>query len=123
MRRREFIVGLGSATLAWPLAARGQQPAMRVIGFLSPQSAEVDYKDVTVPFLQGLKETGYVEGKNVAVEYRYAENQIDRLPAGRPPLSQKAGRGGPPQYFLPFAASWPSWSSLFLVSRLWHYLP
>jgi putative ABC transport system substrate-binding protein len=53
---------------------------MPVIGFLSPQSAEADYKDVTVPFLQGLKETGYVEGQNVAVEYRYAENQFDRLP-------------------------------------------
>ncbi len=54
---------------------------MPVIGFLSAQSAEDDYKNVTVPFLQGLKETGYVEGQNVAVEYRYAENQFDRLPA------------------------------------------
>jgi putative ABC transport system substrate-binding protein len=53
---------------------------MPVIGFLSPQSAEAGYKDVTVPFLQGLKETGYVEGQNVAVEYRYAENRFDRLP-------------------------------------------
>src|SRR5215470_318577 len=53
---------------------------MPVIGFLSAQSAELDYKNVTVPFLQGLKETGYVEGQNVAVEYRYAENQYDRLP-------------------------------------------
>jgi putative ABC transport system substrate-binding protein len=52
---------------------------MPVIGVLSAQSAEVDYKDVTIPFLQGLKETGYVEGQNVAVEYRYAENQLDRL--------------------------------------------
>jgi putative ABC transport system substrate-binding protein len=57
-----------------------QQTAVPVIGFLSPQSAEVDYKDYTVPFLQGLKETGYVEGRNVAVEYQYAENQYDRLP-------------------------------------------
>jgi putative ABC transport system substrate-binding protein len=54
---------------------------MPVIGFLSGQSAEVDYKVVTVPFLQGLKETGYVVGQNVAVEYRYAENQYDRLTA------------------------------------------
>jgi putative ABC transport system substrate-binding protein len=54
---------------------------MPVIGLLSYQSAEVDYKNVTVPFLQGLKETGYVDGQNVAVEYRYAENQLDRLPA------------------------------------------
>jgi len=52
-----------------------------VIGFLSPQSAEIDYKNVTVPFLQGLKETGYVEGQNVTVEHRWAENQYDRLPA------------------------------------------
>jgi putative ABC transport system substrate-binding protein len=80
MRRREFIAGLGSAA-AWPLAARAQQPAMPVIGLLSSQSVEIDHKDVTVPILQGLKETGYVEGQNVAAEYRYAENQLDRLPA------------------------------------------
>jgi putative ABC transport system substrate-binding protein len=80
MRRRDFIAGLGSAA-AWPVVAWAQQPAMPVIGFLSAQSAEVDYKDVTVPFLQGLKETGFVDGQNMAVEYRYAENQYDRLPA------------------------------------------
>jgi putative tryptophan/tyrosine transport system substrate-binding protein len=80
MRRRQFIAGLGSAA-AWPLAARAQRPAVPVVGFLIPQSADDDYKMVTVPFLQGLKETGYVEGQNVAVEYRYAENQLDRLPA------------------------------------------
>jgi putative ABC transport system substrate-binding protein len=79
MRRRDFIAGLGSAA-AWPMAARAQQAAVPVIGYLSPQSANIDYKNVTVPFLQGLKETGYVEGQNVAVEYRWAENQIDRLP-------------------------------------------
>jgi putative ABC transport system substrate-binding protein len=80
MRRREFIAGLGGA-VAWPLAAWAQQPAVPVIGFLSPQSADDEYKSFTVPFLQGLKETGYVEGQNVAIEYRWAENQIDRLPA------------------------------------------
>jgi putative tryptophan/tyrosine transport system substrate-binding protein len=80
MRRREFIAGLGSAA-AWPAVARAQQPAVPVVGFLIPQSADEDYKMVTVPFLQGLKDTGYVEGQNVAVEYRYAENQLDRLPA------------------------------------------
>jgi len=80
MRRREFIAGLGSA-VAWPVVARAQQAAVPVIGFLSAQSAELDYKDATVPFLRGLKETGYVEGQNVAIEYRYAENQYDRLPA------------------------------------------
>jgi putative tryptophan/tyrosine transport system substrate-binding protein len=68
---------LGSAS-AWPLAARAQQPAVPVIGFLSSQS---DLEYITVPFLQGLKETGYVAGQNVVVEYRYAENQLDRLPA------------------------------------------
>ena len=80
IRRRELIAGLGSAA-AWPLVALGQQPTIPVIGFLMPQSADDDYKTVTVPFLQGLKETGYVEGQNVAIEYRWAENQYDRLPA------------------------------------------
>jgi putative tryptophan/tyrosine transport system substrate-binding protein len=79
MRRRTFIAGLGS-TVLWPMAAWAQQSAMPVIGYLSPQSAELDYKDVTFPFLQRLKETGYAEGQNVTVEYRYAENQYDRLP-------------------------------------------
>src|SRR6516162_8463103 len=80
MRRREFIAGLGSAA-AWPAVARAQQPAIPVIGYLGTQSAELDYKPATVPFLQGLKETGYVEGQSVAIEYRWAENQNDRLPA------------------------------------------
>src|SRR6516225_5163804 len=80
MRRREFIAGLAGVA-AWPLAARAQQTTMPVIGYLGSQSADVDYKIATVPFLQGLKETGYVEGQNVAIEYRFAENQVDRLPA------------------------------------------
>src|SRR5271169_1096535 len=79
MRRREFIARLGS-TAAWPAVARAQQPAMPVIGYLNTPSAD-NSKNVTLAFLQGLKETGYVEGQNVAVEYRYAENQYDRLPA------------------------------------------
>ena len=66
--RREFIAGLGSAA-AWPVVARAQQ-AIPVIGYLSLQSADDDYKFITGPFLQGLKEIGYVEGQNVAVEYR-----------------------------------------------------
>jgi putative tryptophan/tyrosine transport system substrate-binding protein len=79
IKRREFIAGLSSAA-AWPVAARAQQRAMPVIGYLTLRSADDDYKTFTVPFLQGLKDTGYVEGQNVAVEYRYAENQFDRLP-------------------------------------------
>jgi putative tryptophan/tyrosine transport system substrate-binding protein len=80
VKRRQFIAGLGSAA-AWPVVARAQQPAVPVIGYLGTQSADVDYKNVTVPFLQSLKRTGYVEGQNVAIEYRWAENQYDRLPA------------------------------------------
>jgi putative ABC transport system substrate-binding protein len=80
MKRREFIAGLGSVA-AWPVVARAQQAALPVVGFLSTQSAELDYKDVTVPFLQGLKDTGYVEGQNAAIERRYAENQVNRLPS------------------------------------------
>jgi putative ABC transport system substrate-binding protein len=76
--RREFVVGLGSAAV-WPLAARAQQSAMPVIGFLFSSSAD-DSKNFTVAFLQSLKESGYVEGQNLTVEYRYAENQLDRLP-------------------------------------------
>jgi putative ABC transport system substrate-binding protein len=76
--RREFIAGLGSAA-AWPVVVRAQQ-TMPVVGFLSTQSAD-DFKNSSIPFFLGLKETGYVEGQNVAVEYRWAENQYDRLPA------------------------------------------
>jgi putative tryptophan/tyrosine transport system substrate-binding protein len=80
IKRREFIAGLGGAA-AWSLTARAQQSAMPVIGYLGSQSADIDYESVTVPFLRGLKDTGYIEGQNVAVEYRWAENQFDRLPA------------------------------------------
>jgi putative ABC transport system substrate-binding protein len=73
MKRREFITGLGSA-VAGPLVARARQrqPAVPVIGYLGYQSADDDYKNFTIPFLQGLKEAGYVEGQNVEVEYRWA---------------------------------------------------
>src|SRR6516164_7620251 len=80
MRRREFIAGLGYAA-AWPAVVRAQQPAMPVIGWLGTQSAYDVRKNFIVPFLQGLQETGYIEGQNVAIVYRYAENQMDRLPS------------------------------------------
>ena len=80
MRRREFITLLGGAAATWPLAARAQQPAMPVIGVLDPSSPDAE-ADRLRGFRQGLKDTGFVDGENVEIVYRFAENQSDRLSA------------------------------------------
>jgi putative ABC transport system substrate-binding protein len=79
IRRREFITLLGAVAAAWPMGARAQQPAMPVVGILHPTSLQA-FADNLRGFRQGLKETGYFEGENVAFEYRWADGQIDRLP-------------------------------------------
>jgi putative ABC transport system substrate-binding protein len=80
LRRREFITLVGGAAAAWPVVARAQQPAMPVIGFLGTASAS-PFAHLIAGFRQGLKETGYVEGQNVAIDFRWAEGQYDRVPA------------------------------------------
>jgi putative tryptophan/tyrosine transport system substrate-binding protein len=88
MRRRDFITLLGGAASAWPLAARGEQQPIPVIGYLSSQEPEPDAVRAT-SFRQGLAETSFVEGRNVAIEYRWAQEQYDRLPALAPDLVQR----------------------------------
>src|SRR5262245_50732038 len=80
LRRRDFITFLGGPAIAWALTARAQQPVMPVIGFLGSDSADL-YTDRLRALREGLKQTGYTEGQNVAVEYRWADGHNDRLPA------------------------------------------
>jgi ABC-type uncharacterized transport system substrate-binding protein len=80
MKRREFITLLSGVAASWPLVAQAQRPAVRTIAWLSPMSLDTDNANMTA-FRQGLSETGYIDGKNVTIEYRWANGQYDRLPA------------------------------------------
>jgi putative ABC transport system substrate-binding protein len=85
LRRRKFIAALGGVAATWTLAARAQQRAMPVIGYLTGRAADSD-ASVLVSFRRGLADVGYTEGRNVAIEYRFADGRYERIPAMHDPL-------------------------------------
>ena|SRR5262249_21330284 len=120
MKRRAFISLIGSAAAGWPLAARAQQSWMPVVGFLDPRSPDAS-EDFLRPFRQGLKDTGYVERESVAIEYRWAENQMDRLSGlaselARHQVAVIVASGGPPSVLAAKAAT-TSIPIVFIVAQ------